>query len=57
MGRAGQSTIEALISVVLITSATSLMFHSAVKVFQYIIQEQDSIEKSLLELSNDKVRS
>lgn len=47
----GQSTIEALFSVLLITSATSLMFHAGLKVCQHLITEQELTEKFLTDFS------
>ena len=49
--QSGQSTIEALLAVLIITSTTSLMFHSAIQVSKYIIQEQLTAENLLIELS------
>lgn len=47
----GQSSIEALFSVLLITSATSLMFHAGIKVCKHLITEQEMAEKVLTDYS------
>jgi hypothetical protein len=53
----GQSSLEALFSLLLITSVTSLMFHAGIKVCHYLIAEQRLAEKTLTDFSNWQSRN
>lgn len=51
MGSSGQSAVEALLSILIVTSVTSLMFHSGISLSKYLLSEQLLAEKILTDFS------
>ena len=51
MKNSGQSAVEALLSILIVTSLTSLMFHSGIKLWKLLLTEQLLAEKLLTDFS------
>ena len=51
MKNSGQSAVEALLSILIVTSLTSLMFHSGIKLCKLLLTEQLLAEKLLTDFS------